>query len=108
MADLEFMARTYAALRRMNTMDKVFITAINGLAGLVSSDLDSSGYNVIATTSTTPGHSHTVVLYADGQKPAAQKVARNLGVKRVQRLDKQTRDLAGGADVVVIAGEDRA
>ena len=83
-------------------------TAINGLAGLVSSDLDSSGYNVIATTSTTPGHSHTVVLYADGQKPAAQKVARNLGVKRVQRLDKQTRDLAGGADVVVIAGEDRA
>lgn len=30
--DLEFMARTYAALRRMNTMDKVFITAINGLA----------------------------------------------------------------------------
>jgi enoyl-CoA hydratase len=31
-ADLEFMARTYAALRRMNTMDKVFVTAINGLA----------------------------------------------------------------------------
>jgi enoyl-CoA hydratase len=30
--DLEFAARTYAALRRMNTMDKVFITAINGLA----------------------------------------------------------------------------
>jgi hypothetical protein len=83
-------------------------TAINGLAGLVSSDLDSSGYDVIATTSTTPGHSRTVVLYADGQKPAAQKVARNLGVNRVQRLDKQTRDLAGGADVVVIAGEDRA
>ena len=49
-----------------------------------------------------------MVLYADGQKPAAQKVARDLGVKRVQRLDKQTRDLAAGADVVVIAGEDRA
>ncbi|OBA78625.1 hypothetical protein A9W99_23445 [Mycobacterium sp. 1164966.3] len=31
-ADLEFMARTYAALRRMNTMDKVFVTAINGIA----------------------------------------------------------------------------
>ena len=83
-------------------------TAINGLAGLVSSDLDSSGYNVVATTSTTPGHGHTLVLYADGQKRAAQKVARNLGVQRVKPLDKQTRDLAGGADVVVIAGEDRA
>lgn len=83
-------------------------TAINGLAGLVSSDLDSSGYDVVATTSTTPGHGRTLVLYADGQKRAAQKVARNLGVQRVKPLDKQTRDLAGGADVVVIAGEDRA
>lgn len=83
-------------------------TAINGLAGLVSSDLDSSGYDVVATTSTTPGHGRTLVLYADGQKRAAQKVARNLGVQRVKPLDKRTRDLAGGADVVVIAGEDRA
>jgi LytR cell envelope-related transcriptional attenuator len=85
-------------------------TAINGLAGLVSSDLDSSGYDVVATTSTTPGYQRTVVLYADRQKPAAQKVAGDLGVKekKVQPVDRQTRDLAAGADVVVIAGEDRA
>jgi hypothetical protein len=85
-------------------------TAINGLAGLVSSDLDSNGYNVIATTSTTPGYERTVVLYADHQKPAAQKVAGDLGVreKKVEPVDRDTRDLADGADVVVIAGEDRA
>ena len=35
-------------------------TAINGLGGLVSSDLDSSGYDVIATTSTVPGYRRTV------------------------------------------------
>ena len=57
-------------------------TAINGLAGLVSSDLDSSGYDVVATTSTTPGYARTVVLYAEHQKPAAQKVAGDLGVRR--------------------------
>ncbi len=85
-------------------------TAINGLAGLVTSDLDSSGYDVIATTSTAPGFARTVVLYADGQKPAAQKVAGDLGVKKnkVDALDRDTRELADGADVVVIAGEDRA
>jgi enoyl-CoA hydratase/carnithine racemase len=31
-ADFVFEANTYAALRRMNAMDKVFLTAINGLA----------------------------------------------------------------------------
>jgi LytR cell envelope-related transcriptional attenuator len=85
-------------------------TAINGLAGLVSSDLDSSGYDVVATTSTTPGYTRTVVIYADHQKPAAQKVAGDLGVseKKVQPVDRDTRELAAGADVIVIAGEDRA
>lgn len=83
-------------------------TAINGLAGLVSSDLDSSGYDVIATSSTVPGSERTAVLYADGQKPAAQKVAGDLGVKKVAPVDRDTRELARGADVVVIAGEDRA
>ena len=83
-------------------------TAINGLGGLVTADLTSSDYNVIATTSTVPGYRRTVVLYADGQKPAAQKVAGDLGVKKVEPLDRDTRRLADGADVVVIAGEDRA
>jgi hypothetical protein len=85
-------------------------TAINGLAGLVSSDLDASGYDVVATTSTTPGYERTVVIYADHQKPAAQKVAGDLGVKKekVQAVHRDTRDLVAGADVVVIAGEDRA
>ena len=49
----------------------------------------------------------TLVLYADGQKRPRRRSRATSG-SRVQPLDKQTRDLAGGADVVVIAGEDRA
>jgi hypothetical protein len=83
-------------------------TSINGLAGKVASDIEASGYAVGAITNTTPGIKKTEVLYEDGQKPAAQKVASDLGVKEVMPLDHDSRDLAAGADVVVIAGEDRA
>ena len=72
------------------------------------SDIEASGYQVGAITNTEPGIQKTEVLYADGRKPEAQKVARDLGVEQVKPLDRELRDLAAGADVVVIAGEDRA
>ncbi len=85
-------------------------TSVGGLAGRVGSDVESAGFELGAVTSTEPGFGKTQVLYADGQKPAAQKVAKKLGVadERVAPMDRQSRRLAGGADVVVIAGEDRA
>ena len=85
-------------------------TSVNGLAGNVGSDVESSGYELGPVSSTTPGFAKTVVLYAAGQKLAAQKVARDLGVDKttVEELDRETRGLAPDADVVVIAGEDRA
>ena len=83
-------------------------TSINGLAGKVASDIEASGYKVGAITNTEPGLEKTEVMYADGQKPAAQKVASDLGVEQVDKLDRELRELAAGADVVVVAGEDRA
>jgi hypothetical protein len=85
-------------------------TSVNGLAGKVSSDVEASGYRTGTVSSTEPGFARTVVYYEDGQKRAAQKVARDLGIDKqtVEPLDRQTRRLVGDADVVVIAGEDRA
>ena len=85
-------------------------TSVGGLAGRVGSDLESAGFELGVVSSTAPGLGKTEVLYADGQKPAAQKVAKKLGVDadRVEPLDQESRRLAGDADVVVIAGEDRA
>ena len=81
-------------------------TSVNGLAGNVGSDIEASGYVLGSVSSTTPGVERTAVLYADGQKRAAQKVARDLGVDKatVEAVDRETRRLAGDADVVVIAG----
>lgn len=83
-------------------------TSINGLAGKVASDIEAAGYKVVAITNTQPGFAKTAVLYEDRQKPAATKVAGDLGVKKVEPLDRALREQAEGADVVVIAGEDRA
>ena len=63
---------------------------------------------MVAITNTEPGFANTEVLYEDRQKPAAQKVAGDLGVRKVEPLDRDLRELADDADVVVIAGEDRA
>jgi hypothetical protein len=83
-------------------------TSINGLAGKVASDIEASGYAVGAITNTAPGVEKTEVFYAPHEKAAAQKVARDLGVDKVAPLDKDLRAIAAGADVVVVAGEDRA
>ena len=85
-------------------------TSVSGLAGNVGSDLKSAGFVLGAVTSTDPGVAETRVLYAEGQKAAGQKVAKRLGIPdgRIARFDRVARRLAGDADVVVIAGEDRA
>lgn len=85
-------------------------TSVNGLAGKVGSDIESAGYRLGAITSASPDFAQTTVLYADGEKRAAQKVARELGLDKqsVEPVDGESRRLAGDADVVVIAGEDRA
>jgi hypothetical protein len=83
-------------------------TSINGLAGKVASDIQAAGYEVGAITNAAPGVERTEVFYADHQRPAAEKVARDIGVDKVDAVPKDVRDLAGEADVIVIAGEDRA
>jgi hypothetical protein len=85
-------------------------TTVTGLAGKVGSDVESRGFQLGNITNNTEfGFERTTVLYVEGQKPAAQKVARDLGVKDVSEADRDARRLAGeGTDVIVIAGEDRA
>ncbi|HEX2129734.1 MAG TPA: LytR C-terminal domain-containing protein [Solirubrobacterales bacterium] len=85
-------------------------TAVPGLAQTVATEVESNGYplrDIVGVAD--PGFENTVVMYEDGQKPAAQKVAGDLGLNpsRVEPYDRDTRLLSGGSDVIVIAGEDR-
>lgn len=85
-------------------------TSVDGLAGSVGSDVRASGYDLgtVSVSSTAPGVERTMALYAKGQQRAARKVAKDLRIEQVAPLDPRSRRLAAGADVVVIAGLDRA
>jgi hypothetical protein len=82
-------------------------TSKPGLAGPVSATLRENGFKEGAISTTRKPYQQTVVMYAGGEKKAAERVARVLGVTPVQRIDQTTRAIAGAADVVVIAGADR-
>jgi hypothetical protein len=47
-------------------------------------------------------------MYAPDQKRAANRVAKELGDVAIQEIDREVQAAAGGADVVVILGQDRA
>ncbi len=83
-------------------------TSTPGLGTKVASDVQVNDFQLGTVGSTRKEYDQTVVMYEKGQTKAAKSVARALGVKPVQPIDAATQREAGGADVVVIAGRDRA
>jgi hypothetical protein len=78
-----------------------------GLADRVADDVAARGFTDVRTGAT-GSTDQTVVFFDKGNKREATVVAQKLGVDVVQPLDRDTKALAPDADVVVLAGEDRA
>jgi hypothetical protein len=83
-------------------------TSIPGLAVKVGDDVKANGFRLGTVTNSSHPYDQTVVLFAQGQQRAARKVAHDLGVRPLQPIDPGTTKLVPDADVVVIAGADRA
>ncbi len=83
-------------------------TSVPGLAGKVGDDVRVNGFKLGTISNSRTRFDQTVVMYEPHERPAARRVAHDLGVKPVQPIDRQTERASGGADVVVIAGADRA
>ena len=84
-----------------------------GLAGKVGSDITPEGYQLgeVGNLSGAGSFPQTVVYFQPNDrasKRAATKVANLLGKAPVQEITPQAQKLAGDADVVVVAGDDRA
>jgi hypothetical protein len=83
-------------------------TSVPGLAAKVGDDVRVNGFRLGTVTNSRDQFDQTVVMYRPGQQRAARKVAHDLGVKPLQPIDRQTEQTVEDADVVVIAGADRA
>src|SRR5919108_379055 len=83
-------------------------TSVPGLAAKVADDVRVNSFELGTVSNSRRQFDQTVVMYESHQQRAAKKVAHDLGVKPVQPIDRATQRIADGADVVVIAGEDRA
>jgi hypothetical protein len=83
-------------------------TSVPGLGAKVADDVTANNFTLGNVGNSRKEYAQTIVMYEPHQQQAAQKVAHDLGVKVVQRIDASTQKAAGSADVAVIAGKDRA
>ena len=96
------------------SLDKgsIAVVVLNGssttaLADRVADDVSAKGFTNVRT-GVTGESAQTVVLYDEGFKRAGNLVSKQLDAKVVQPLNREVQAVAPDANVVVIAGEDRA
>jgi LytR cell envelope-related transcriptional attenuator len=83
-------------------------TATPGLAATWGDKVDRKGFQLGAVTNTAASFEASVVMFERGHKPEARTVAKRLGISKLQLMTAEIKGLAGGADVVVVVGEDNA
>jgi hypothetical protein len=93
--------------------DEIEVTVLNGtatagLAATYGDKVEKKGFKLGVVTNSQSSFSESVVMYERGHKTEAKKVASALGIKKLQLMSAEIKDVAGGADVVVIVGEDNA
>jgi len=95
--------------------DKITVAVLNGtstqgLAAQVGNRVDAEGFTLGTVSNASPGdgqRSASVAMYAPRHRRDASRVARRLGIHDVQRIDANSRRIAGDASVVVVVGADK-
>ena len=114
-------AKTAAAQRPPLVPAKITVSVLNGttvpgLAAQIGDQVQSDGFNLGNTAQvagilegTKAQQANSVVMYASGHAREARFVAKRLHLTGgVEAIDQNSRQLAGDATVVVVAGEDQA
>jgi hypothetical protein len=90
----------------------VSVVVLNGssqasLENKLADTIAAAGFAQVRTGTGVPTDK-TTVLFAERQQRGAKVVARELNIDKTKALDRATGAMAPDADVVVVAGEDRA
>jgi hypothetical protein len=83
-------------------------TAVDGLASRVADRLEAKGFRRGNVTNAADPQvaAESIVLFGPGKRREATAVARQLGITQTRGIDRDSKSLAGDADVVVRAGDD--
>jgi len=81
---------------------------VPGLAATVGDEVDGKGFDLGAVTNSSSSFAESVVMFKRGHKPEARKVAKQLGIAKVQLMSGEIESVSAGADVAVVVGEDNA
>ena len=84
-------------------------TSVPGLAASIGDSVKAAGFK-LGNIDNAPEQAanESAVLYAAGNEPAAQAVAKELDIAQVGQIDAGTQSQAGNAQVVVVVGPDQA
>jgi hypothetical protein len=93
--------------------DEIEVTVLNGtavsnLAASYGTKVQRKGFKLGAITNTSSSYAESVVMFVRGHKPEAKKVAKDLGIKKLQLMTSEIESVSAGANVTVIVGEDNA
>jgi hypothetical protein len=83
-------------------------TATAGLAATYGDKVDGKGFHLGAVSNTEQSYATSVVMFERGHAPEARKVAKQLGISKVQLMSSEVAAAAAGANVAVVVGEDNA
>ena len=83
-------------------------TATAGLAATYGDKVESKGFNLGAVSNTGQSFATSVVMFERGHAPEARKVAKQLGISKVELMNSEVKSAAAGANVAVVVGEDNA
>jgi hypothetical protein len=83
-------------------------TATAGLAATYGEKVEGKGFKLGAVTNTTASFENSVVTFMEGHKPEAKEVAKELQIKKLEKMNSEIGSVSAGAKVAVIVGEDNA
>jgi hypothetical protein len=83
-------------------------TATAGLAATYGEKVEGKGFELGAVTNTTASFETSVVAFMEGHKPEAKEVAKDLQIKKLEKMSSEIGSVSAGAKVAVIVGEDNA
>jgi hypothetical protein len=83
-------------------------TSVVGLAAVFGDKVEGKGFELGAVTNSSASFEESVVMFRRGHKMEARKVAKQLGIAKLQLMSDEIESVSAGADVTMVVGEDNA